>query len=884
MLLKANYMILIDLRLSQTPFKLAKNIIKSSERIARFRQQLEFLRLCCIKNIYPPSVNHIPLPSCFHNSRFTKNRNKIKNIVVDTMKRHIYRQIHIHELERSYTMKQLKLQTSQMEYDMIKQARIDSYINSRVFHEIRLANKLKWLDNNLQNRGRNESNPRNVTTTQVITQEDSEPQPIVHSEEITNLVSSGSSIINHANLVTDYTGALTENEIRLLSKGPKFRISQPLNEKTELDIKASFCRLAYQIRWRFTIESMQYTTGGFTTFPKANYINMPRTTPQIDQQLALAYMKLDKIIGKCIKGKKRNNLSSSEKNILKKLKEKPLVCLPSDKGTEFCVIDRDRYITAGKKHLSDEHTYKKITRMSAKTIESKVNKVWKDICKKRNIPKRILRSFITTNSDIPRFYHLIKTHKQNDELKIRPIVSNVNGPTTKVAWLLTFLLKPLLREIPAHLESSAELINRINQLEQNTQERYTYPCSFDVVSLYTSIPSSDAITIVIDKLQFSSFCYNGITPDDLRDLLIVIHQNMYLSFENNIYLQEHGLPMGSSVSGILAILFMDHLENIALKSCRFVGIYGRYVDDVFILTTNKSEAELMLQIFNQQHLNIQFEIEHPNSSNQLSLLDFSITVSDQGNKIYKFYKKPAKKDLFVHYRSAIPTASKMNIIKNERQRINQRCTTFEAKESCNKDLDRILRLNGYPNNIIQRSYNQHYTPHKSMQTPFYFKVPFISDITNAKIRQIFREHNLNVRLYHQETSLRQQLANNTPQRQKCNIHHCSTIEQAICFKRNVVYKITCRRCQNFYIGSTIRFLHIRINEHIHTDKKSSMMAHLKACYNTEASSVQVEILCSDRDHINLRMKEGILIESRQPTINSREELAELRDFILCVNR
>jgi len=36
---------------------------------------------------------------------------------------------------------------------------------------------------------------------------------------------------------------------------------------------------------------------------------------------------------------------------------------------------------------------------------------------------------------------------------------------------------------------------------------------------------------------------------------------------------------------------------------------------------------------------------------------------------FEFYKKPAKKPLFLHHQSAMPTKSKLNFIRNERKRI-----------------------------------------------------------------------------------------------------------------------------------------------------------------------------------------------------------------------
>ena len=101
--------------------------------------------------------------------------------------------------------------------------------------------------------------------------------------------------------------------------------------------------------------------------------------------------------------------------------------------------------------------------MTAKTIETKVNSTWKALCQKRHIPKNIQRSYLSSNTNLPQFYHLVKTHKLQQGIKIRPIVSNCYGPTKRLSRqrLLANLLKPFSKDIPAHLENSLELILNI---------------------------------------------------------------------------------------------------------------------------------------------------------------------------------------------------------------------------------------------------------------------------------------------------------------------------------------------------------------------------------------------------------------------------------------
>lgn len=85
---------------------------------------------------------------------------------------------------------------------------------------------------------------------------------------------------------------------------------------------------------------------------------------------------------------------------------------------------------------------------------------------------------------------------------------------------------------------------------------------------------------------------------------------------------------------------------------------------------------------NSIHPKIKFAIEKPIESNNglsLGLLGFKVTIKINGDTGFDFYKKSARKPTFVHYKLAIPKKRKRNIIINEINRIEQRCSTKKAK-------------------------------------------------------------------------------------------------------------------------------------------------------------------------------------------------------------
>ena len=179
-------------------------------------------------------------------------------------------------------------------------------------------------------------------------------------------------------------------------------------------------------------------------------------------------------------------------------------------------MQQDTYTQVALDRLGDANTYRKVPRMSAKTVENKVNTASKKICLPNGNPPFVQNSFLASNTELPSFYHLIKTHKTGPDIKVRLIVSNINGTTQRILWLLTNALKPMLKNVPAHLENSLELIKCIQAGDLTTNKTLPYPCSLNVVSLYTKIPIQEAITNATDRIQNPVL---HLSKQDVSDLL-----------------------------------------------------------------------------------------------------------------------------------------------------------------------------------------------------------------------------------------------------------------------------------------------------------------------------------------------------------------------------
>ena len=84
--------------------------------------------------------------------------------------------------------------------------------------------------------------------------------------------------------------------------------------------------------------------------------------------------------------------------------------------------------------------------------------------------------------------------------------------------------------------------------------------SFDVESLFTSIPLDECIEVAI------TYIYQGnplikISPTDLKTLFSFATAETHFSFKGVFYEQIHGVAMDSYLSAVLAILFFGHHEK-----------------------------------------------------------------------------------------------------------------------------------------------------------------------------------------------------------------------------------------------------------------------------------------------------------------------------------
>ena len=147
--------------------------------------------------------------------------------------------------------------------------------------------------------------------------------------------------------------------------------------------------------------------------------------------------------------------------------------------------------------------------------------------------------------------------------------------------------------------------------------------SYDVCSLFTSIPLKETIGIAVNLL----FDHNpglNITKAKLKKLFEFATSGTYFLFQGTFYDQIDGVAMGSPLGPVLANLFMGYYETLWLNTFREreIILYRRYVDDIICLFNCESDADKFFEFLNTQHPYIKFTFEKQ-VNKQISFLDQS---------------------------------------------------------------------------------------------------------------------------------------------------------------------------------------------------------------------------------------------------------------------
>ncbi|UYV69693.1 hypothetical protein LAZ67_7000263 [Cordylochernes scorpioides] len=196
-------------------------------------------------------------------------------------------------------------------------------------------------------------------------------------------------------------------------------------------------------------------------------------------------------------------------------------------------------------------------------------------------------------------------------------------------------------------------------------------CSFDVVSLYLSLPHQ---LIIESVTEFLIDLNTDITIIKKIEKLCRLCLNMNVfSFDGQWFQQIGGSPMGSPLSTVVAELVMSRLDRwINSQHASDLIFWRRYIDDIFCICS-KDKVTSILNTLNKSENN-----------NVLPFLDILIIRTSTKFHTTVFYKKHMNPS-YTHYTSFCPISHKITVVKTLTKRIFTHCSLpcFKTIEQTN---------------------------------------------------------------------------------------------------------------------------------------------------------------------------------------------------------
>jgi hypothetical protein len=312
-----------------------------------------------------------------------------------------------------------------------------------------------------------------------------------------------------------------------------------------------------------------------------------------------------------------------------------IVFRPADKNLGLCAMHISHYDQLVMEHLSNTCNYelkssdslsnsRLLQGLERSYLSFKNDMLWYDH-EKPLIDHRFSFTF-------PKFHILPKLHKQGT-IKGRPIAGQVNWITTPISRILDHRLQEHLHQFEDILPNSQQLVNDLELLNQTNHlsNGDLWLITGDIESLYPNI-DIDRLIRIVDSIDF--------TCTQLTDFVC---KNSYVSYNNRVYRQKNGIPMGTNAAVSLANIYVGSLIDRFISSRPEVFYYKRYIDDLFIIWKGDPTRWPNAASAIQRILGIPINFETPSKS-QAVFLDLQVSRCIH-TKSFKtcVYQKPLNK-------------------------------------------------------------------------------------------------------------------------------------------------------------------------------------------------------------------------------------------------
>jgi hypothetical protein len=211
-------------------------------------------------------------------------------------------------------------------------------------------------------------------------------------------------------------------------------------------------------------------------------------------------------------------------------------------------------------------------------------------------------------------------------------------PTERILEFVDYFLQLLVRQTRSYIKDITHFLPKITSFGPIPPGSLLV--TLDVTSLYTNIPHLEGKWAVAKQLAAKRPVSTTPSNQSLIQLLQLVLTKNNFQFSNQHYLQTSGTAMGTRVAPSYANLFMADFEETHVFTYQSQPLlYGRFIDDIFLIWTHtREELDNFITFLNSRLPAIKFTADI--SDTQVSFLDTFVKVAPQGDIITDLYSKP----------------------------------------------------------------------------------------------------------------------------------------------------------------------------------------------------------------------------------------------------
>ena len=327
------------------------------------------------------------------------------------------------------------------------------------------------------------------------------------------------------------------------------------------------------------------------------------------------------------RNKEHCNLPIEELNALKELvklkKEQQIMIKPNDKGAGLMIIDFKEYIEACYNHLNaklekengeEVFYYKKLEDKERHTAINKIKEVLDEGLEKKYISKEEYKAMDAKDKDPAKFYVNFKVHKSHEKNKappVRPIVSGSGSMCENTGKFIQHHIKHIANKHETYLQDTSNFLRTLNEVKG--LDKKAILVTMDVKALFTNILHEEGLASLFEGLEERKD--KTIPSEYLTKLMEVLLRNNLFVFNEELYSQDVGAPMGGAPVPDYANLFMakridKEIRNIATRN-QALKLFKRFLDDIFMVYCGSTkELHNVFQQINAINPTIQLTMAH----------------------------------------------------------------------------------------------------------------------------------------------------------------------------------------------------------------------------------------------------------------------------------